>query len=58
MRRLGLIGPLAGGKHPYFLLSDKRHILVPNDHGYDINIRILKRIIIQLGITEEEFLDL
>lgn len=58
LKRHGLSGPFPGGRHPYFLLSDKRRVLVPNDHDYDINIRILKRIIFQLGIKEEEFLDL
>ena len=58
LRQAGSMGPFPGGRHPYFLLSDKRRIIIPNEHNKDINLKILKRIIVQLGITEEEFLEL
>lgn len=55
--KLGYRGPFPGGKHPYFLLG-KRSVKVPNPHGKDVTVYILKNIIKKSGITEDEFLNL
>lgn len=53
VRRLrdgGFQGPYSGGKHLYMLKGDVV-LTVPNPHGSDIGIELLKRILKQAGIN-------
>ncbi len=54
---LGFLGPFASTRHEY-MIRNKEKIFIPNPHGKDIGMPILKRIIQQLGISNQEFLDL
>lgn len=57
LRRVGAAGPFYGAKHPYVRFKNRK-IIIPNPHGEDIGPRVLRRIISDLGISEEEFEDL
>ena len=35
LKKLGLRGPISGGKHPYFLF-DKIKIVIPNPHRSEV----------------------
>ena len=54
LRQLGFDGPFAGGKHAFLIRGTKRLIL-PNPHQGDIGIGLLKRILKQAGISEDEW---
>jgi predicted RNA binding protein YcfA (HicA-like mRNA interferase family) len=54
-RALGFEGPHGGGKHP-FMKKGKLKVRVPNPHGEDIGVDLLKRILRQAGIPEDEWL--
>lgn len=54
-RALGFEGPLSGGKHQ-FMKKGSLKIRIPNPHdSCDIHISLVKEIIRQAGITEEEW---
>lgn len=52
-RSLGFKGPYGGGKHP-FMKKGKLKVRIPNPHGVNIVIDLLKRILRQAGISEDE----
>jgi len=58
LKRFGLRGPFSGGKHPYFLLNNGHRLIIPNFHGKDVSVGILKQITNYLEISEKEFLEL
>ena len=52
---LGYSGPFSGGKHQ-FMIKGTRKIRIPNPHGSgDINISLVKEIIRQAGISNDEW---
>ncbi|MBW1919643.1 MAG: type II toxin-antitoxin system HicA family toxin [Deltaproteobacteria bacterium] len=54
-RRLGYLGPFSGGKHQ-FMIKGRKKIRIPNPHGTkDIHVSLLKEILRQAGVTEEEW---
>lgn len=56
LKRLGFHGPCrGGGKHPEFMVKDGLVVKLPNEHGPDIGLPLLKRILEQAGITPEEW---
>lgn len=57
LRELGFSGPYPATRHEY-MKRGREKIFIPNPHGKDIGIPIIKRIIQQLGISNQEFLDL
>jgi len=57
LRKLGFSGPFTATRHEYMNRDDEK-IFIPNPHRKDIGVPIIKRIIQQLGITNQEFLDL
>ena len=57
LKKIGLEGPISGGKHPHFLFGNIK-IIVPNPHGGDVDKNIVKKIISKIGITVEEFFKL
>ena len=54
MRSLGFEGPFSGGKHSFLIRGNKR-VPLPNPHGSDIGIGLLRRILQQAGITPDEW---
>ena len=54
-RTLGFEGPHGGGKHP-FMKKGKLKVRVSNPHGEDIGVDLLKRVLKQAGISENEWL--
>lgn len=54
LRAFGYEGPLPGGKHP-IMRRGKRKIHIPNPHGPDIHVNLLRRLLKQWGITEDDW---
>jgi predicted RNA binding protein YcfA (HicA-like mRNA interferase family) len=50
LRRAGFTGPYSGGRHE-FIQKDDLVLTIPNPHGGDIWITLLKIILRQAGIT-------
>jgi predicted RNA binding protein YcfA (HicA-like mRNA interferase family) len=58
LKSLGFEGPFIATKHQY-MIKEKHKIFIPNPHqGKDIGTPLLKKIIKQVGITQDEFLKL
>ena len=54
-RALGYSGPFSGGKHQFMKKCQKK-IRIPNPHGSrDIHISLVKEILRQAGISNEEW---
>ncbi len=54
-RILGYSGPFSGGKHQ-FMKKGKKKIRIPNPHGSkDIHISLVKEILRQAGINDDEW---
>ena len=54
-RSLGYLGPFSGKKHQ-FMIKGKKKIRIPNPHGSgDINVSLVKEILRQASITDEEW---
>ncbi len=54
LRNLGFDGPFVATRHQ-FMLRESQKIFIPNPHGKDIGVPLVRRIIKQLHITVEEF---
>ena len=55
LKALGFEGPFRATRHQY-MIKEKHKIFIPNPHGgKDIGIPLLKKIIHQLGIEQDEF---
>lgn len=54
LRRAGLSGPFSGAKHSYMLYG-KVKIFIPNPHIGDIGLKIIKKIIVDIGISENRW---
>jgi len=57
LRKLGFSGPYPATRHEYMERDDEK-IFIPNPHGKDIGLPIIKKIIQQLKISNQEFFDL
>lgn len=57
LKKLGLEGPISGGKHPYFLFG-KTKMVIPNPHRSEVGKDIIKSILNKIGLEFEEFLKL
>jgi predicted RNA binding protein YcfA (HicA-like mRNA interferase family) len=55
LRSLGFDGPYRSGKH-YFVAKGEFRLTIPNPHGQDIGIPLLKEILKHASITQEEWL--
>jgi len=54
-RPLGFKGPFSGKKHQ-FMIKGNRKIRIPNPHGSgDVHISLVKEILRQAGITNDEW---
>lgn len=56
LKALGFAGPYAGGRHQFMVRGSVRLVL-PNPHRGEIGVDLLKRILKQAGIEEEEWLE-
>jgi len=54
MRELGYRGPVPGRKHAVMIRGEHR-VPIPNPHGGEIAVPLLKRILREAGITETEW---
>ena len=57
LRKLGFSGPYPAARHEYMKRGDEK-IFIPNPHGKDIGLPIIKKIIRQLNLSNQEFLNL
>ncbi|MDA2922311.1 type II toxin-antitoxin system HicA family toxin [Patescibacteria group bacterium AH-259-L07] len=57
LKKLDFKGPFTATRHQYMKKGSQK-IFIPNPHGKDIGIPLLKRIIKQIGISKQEFMDL
>ncbi len=57
LRKLGFLGPFPAARHEYMKRNGEK-IFIPNPHGKDIGLPIIKKIIQQLRISHQEFLNL
>ncbi len=54
-KALGYSGPFSGGKHQ-FMIKGRKKIRIPNPHGSrDIHISLVKEILSQAGISDNEW---
>ena len=56
LKALGFSGPYTGGRHQFMVRGSIRLVL-PNPHRGEIGEDLLKRILRQAGIEEEEWLE-
>ena len=54
LKALGFSGPYTGGRHQFMVRGSIRLVL-PNPHRGEIGVDLLKRILRQAGIEEEEW---
>jgi hypothetical protein len=54
LKKCGFDGFLSATRHQY-MIKGQHKIFIPNPHGKDIGVPLLKKIIDQLGITIDEF---
>lgn len=54
LRNAGYDGPFPGGKHSYMTKGASR-LIIPNPHRGDIAVGLIKRIIKQANLSEEEW---
>jgi predicted RNA binding protein YcfA (HicA-like mRNA interferase family) len=54
LREFGFEGPFSGGKH-LFMKKDSLKLRIPNPHRNDIGVSLLKEILRQAKILEEEW---
>jgi predicted RNA binding protein YcfA (HicA-like mRNA interferase family) len=56
-RELGFDGPMSGGRHS-FMIRGSLKVRVPNAHEGDIAQALLKEILRQAGISEENWISM
>ncbi|BDG25461.1 hypothetical protein TthSNM66_00970 [Thermus thermophilus] len=56
LKALGFSGPYTGGR-PQFMVRGSIRLVLPNPHRGEIGVDLLKRILRQAGIEEEEWLE-
>jgi predicted RNA binding protein YcfA (HicA-like mRNA interferase family) len=56
LKSLGFDGPYPGGRHSYMKRGNYRQI-IPNPHGGQIDSVLIRAILKQAGISEEEWLN-
>ncbi len=55
LRALGFEGPFAGAKHQFMVRGD-RTVRIPNPHGADIGVPLLREVLRQAGIEPSDWL--
>lgn len=54
LRQLGFRGPYAGGKHQ-FMVKESVRVRIPNPHQSDIGKNLLKKILVEAGVSREQW---
>lgn len=54
LRALSFEGPFSGGKHP-FMKKGRLKLRIPNPHQRDVSVDLLKRLLRQGSIKEEDW---
>jgi predicted RNA binding protein YcfA (HicA-like mRNA interferase family) len=54
LRKAGFDGPFGGGRHEYMLRGAVR-VIIPNLHGSDIGLTLLRTVLEAAGITRDEW---
>jgi len=54
LRRLGFEGPLGNKPHP-FMVRGTFTLRIPNEHGTDIGVPLLRRILRNAGISVDDW---
>ena len=54
LRRLGFVGPYAGGKHQ-FMIRETVRVRIPNPHREDIGTNLLREILREAAIERSEW---
>jgi len=57
LRNAGFEDPIAGGKHAC-MMKGKQKIIIPNPHRGDIGVVLIKKIMRQIGLTNEQWNEL
>ncbi len=57
LKALGFGGPYSATRHQY-MEKGAQKVFIPNPHGKDIGVPLLKQIMKQVGIDRNTFLDL
>ena len=52
LRKIGFMGPFAGGKH-LFMVKDDVRLAIPNPHRGEIGPALLSKILKQAGVERE-----
>ena len=55
LKKFGFKGPNPGANHS-FMIRGKLKLRIPNDHGSDISVGLLLRILKQAGIEVDEWI--
>jgi len=53
LRKLGFKGPFSGGRHS-FMMRGQLKLRIPNPHKEDISVGLLKEILRQAGISDDD----
>ncbi len=56
IKAFGFEGPFQGGKHPY-MIKGSFVLTIPNPHRKEISVDLITRIIRQVGISRDEWLE-
>lgn len=56
LKTFGFEGPFHGGKHPY-MIKESFVLTLPNPHRAEISVDLLVRIIRQIGISRDEWIE-
>ncbi len=57
LRKLGFSGPFSATKHQYMKRNAEK-IFIPNPHGKDIGLPIIRKILNQIGIDRNKWIKL
>jgi predicted RNA binding protein YcfA (HicA-like mRNA interferase family) len=55
LRACGFDGPFAGTKHQ-FMVRGERTVRIPNPHGSDVGVALLRELLRQAGLAVSEWL--
>lgn len=53
-KALGWEGPLSGGRHRFMKLGTRK-VHIPNPHGSDVGVSLLREILKQAGISHDDW---
>jgi len=54
LKKAGFVGPYSGGKHEFMVKGDVA-LTIPNPHGADISIGLLRVILRQAGMSRRDW---